>query len=317
MNLRRLFVLAFVLTAFVAITFGQGIPVGDNPVPTITLIQPSSALRAQTLDVLIQGTSFVSGVTMVDFGVNITVNSVVINSSTRLIANISVDSTATLGPRAVAVANPSPGGGIAVLTNGFVVGTNPVPTLSSVSPSTARRLDRLDVSFRGTNFIPGVTIVDLGPEILINTVTVDSWTGLTANVTVSATAALGARTVYIGNPPPGGGYADLAAGFTVTNAPQVSVSEPAGLPAVFTLQQNYPNPFNPSTIIRYGLPRNAFVKLVVYNTLGEQVALLLNEDQEAGYHEVKFDAAGLSSGVYFYRMQSGAYVGTKKLILTK
>ena len=82
------------------------------------------------------------------------------------------------------------------------------------------------------------------------------------------------------------------------------------------LGQNYPNPFNPSTTIRYGLPNRSHVTLTVFNTLGQQVAQLVNGDMEAGYHEVKFDASKLASGVYLYRMQAGSYVETRKLLLS-
>jgi photosystem II stability/assembly factor-like uncharacterized protein len=83
------------------------------------------------------------------------------------------------------------------------------------------------------------------------------------------------------------------------------------------LSQNYPNPFNPSTTIRYGLPHKTAVQLSVYNTLGQQVALLQNGEMEAGYHEVQFDGRSLSSGVYFYRIQAGDYVTTKRLLLLR
>ena len=88
-------------------------------------------------------------------------------------------------------------------------------------------------------------------------------------------------------------------------------------PAAFELAPNYPNPFNPSTNIRYGLPQNAFVSLMVFNTLGQEVATLVHGDQEVGYHEVKFDGSKLASGVYFYRIQAGTYVDTKKLLLLR
>lgn len=88
-------------------------------------------------------------------------------------------------------------------------------------------------------------------------------------------------------------------------------------PDVNQLSQNYPNPFNPSTTIRYGLPSRAHVTLAVFNTLGQQVSILQNGEQDAGYHEVKFDAQHLPSGVYFYRMQAGTYTETKRLLLLK
>jgi photosystem II stability/assembly factor-like uncharacterized protein len=88
-------------------------------------------------------------------------------------------------------------------------------------------------------------------------------------------------------------------------------------PHTFLLHENYPNPFNPSTAIRYGLPLKSAVHLTVFNTLGQQVAVLQNGEQEAGYHEVKFDASKLASGVYLYRMQAGSYVETKKLVIVR
>ena len=89
------------------------------------------------------------------------------------------------------------------------------------------------------------------------------------------------------------------------------------MPAHFILDQNYPNPFNPSTTIRYGLPHTSNVTLTVFNTLGQLVAQLVNGEQEAGYHEVRFDGTGLSSGVYFYRLKAGDFVETKRLMLMK
>jgi hypothetical protein len=87
------------------------------------------------------------------------------------------------------------------------------------------------------------------------------------------------------------------------------------LPTSYTLFQNYPNPFNPSTTIRFDLPRRSQLTLIVFNTLGQHVATLIQGDQEAGYHEVKFNGTGLGSGVCFYRLQAGTFVQTKKLLL--
>ncbi len=84
----------------------------------------------------------------------------------------------------------------------------------------------------------------------------------------------------------------------------VSVSETPGLPAEFALEQNYPNPFNPSTVVRYQLPAASNVKLVVYDLLGREVAVLVNEWKAAGSHEVEFHATGLASGMYMCRIQA-------------
>lgn len=88
-------------------------------------------------------------------------------------------------------------------------------------------------------------------------------------------------------------------------------------PAKFALLQNYPNPFNPSTTIRFTLPVITDLVIAVYNSLGEKVSDLFKGEMEVGYHEVKFDASNLSSGVYFYRFESKEFVDVKKMVLTK
>ena len=88
-------------------------------------------------------------------------------------------------------------------------------------------------------------------------------------------------------------------------------------PTAFALAQNYPNPFNPTTVVRYQLPVVSDVKLVVYELLGREVIVLVNERRDAGSYEVKFDGAGLASGVYLYRLQAGDFVLTRKLLLLR
>ena len=102
-----------------------------------------------------------------------------------------------------------------------------------------------------------------------------------------------------------------------TSVVAVEGGEGANAPVRFELSQNYPNPFNPSTSIRFGLPSRSHVTLTVFNTLGQQVATLVQGEQEAGFHEAVFDASGLASGVYIYRLTAGDFVLSKKLVLVR
>jgi hypothetical protein len=105
----------------------------------------------------------------------------------------------------------------------------------------------------------------------------------------------------------------------------VSVANEETIPNTFSLEQNYPNPFNPSTKIRFTIPsviasetkQSQFVSLKVYDVLGNEVATLVNEDKQAGSYEVDFNSAGLSSGIYFYKLQAGSFIETKKMILLR
>lgn len=89
------------------------------------------------------------------------------------------------------------------------------------------------------------------------------------------------------------------------------------VPGVYSLAQNYPNPFNPTTNIKFGLPVSGNVKLVVFDILGREVATLVNEFKSAGEYVADFDASAFSSGVYFYRLESGSFVETKRMLLVK
>ena len=89
------------------------------------------------------------------------------------------------------------------------------------------------------------------------------------------------------------------------------------LPTEFALEQNYPNPFNPSTTIRYSLPENDAVKLVVYDIVGKEVATLINDRQQPGKYEINFDAQHLQSGTYFFRLSTSQHSAIRKMLLIK
>jgi ligand-binding sensor domain-containing protein len=91
----------------------------------------------------------------------------------------------------------------------------------------------------------------------------------------------------------------------------------SNLPISYSMQQNYPNPFNPSTMINYSVPKSGLVTIKVYDILGREIATLVNGEKPTGNYNVEFNASRLSSGIYFYRMQAGNFVETKKLLLLK
>ena len=109
----------------------------------------------------------------------------------------------------------------------------------------------------------------------------------------------------------------------VLSGPATSVeNDGVGSPSEFLLSQNYPNPFNPSTKIKFTIPSNvksetSNVILKVYDILGNELATLVNKELPAGEYEVKFDAGNLSSGMYFYKLQAGSFIETKKMVLLK
>ena len=109
----------------------------------------------------------------------------------------------------------------------------------------------------------------------------------------------------------------IISGFLVFSSSTVTdvSSEKKITPAVYKLYQNYPNPFNPSTIIGWQLPVGSHVSLKVYDILGREVAILVNEEKPAGVYKFSFNADNLASGVYFYILKSDNYTSVKKMIL--
>ncbi len=105
-----------------------------------------------------------------------------------------------------------------------------------------------------------------------------------------------------------GVYGDLPVGVNTQNN---------NIPAAFGLYQNYPNPFNPSTVICFDLPQRTFIKLSVYDILGRVIAVLMNGEMNAGSHSITFREEGLSSGMYFYKLEAGGFSEVKKMMLVK
>lgn len=95
------------------------------------------------------------------------------------------------------------------------------------------------------------------------------------------------------------------------------VNEPAGYISGYTLEQNYPNPFNPSTTIAYDLPGRFAIQLTIFNVVGQEIATLVDDIQERGRYEISWDASGLPSGVYYYRLRGDDFIETKRMVLIR
>jgi hypothetical protein len=110
---------------------------------------------------------------------------------------------------------------------------------------------------------------------------------------------------------------DFDGTFKILNAEMVEFS----FVKEYSLEQNYPNPFNPSTVINYSIPVDGNVELIVYNILGSEVAVLVNEYKEAGNYSVEFSTEdimnNLGSGVYIYKLKSGSFTETRKMVVLK
>jgi hypothetical protein len=117
------------------------------------------------------------------------------------------------------------------------------------------------------------------------------------------------------------GHGDVGNDFFIDSACVVNLvnisNNHNSLPAVYSLAQNYPNPFNPVTKIEYAIPKPGNVKLIIYDVLGREVTVLVNEMKQSGYYSVSFDASIYPSGVYFYRLESGDFKDVKKMVLIK
>jgi hypothetical protein len=143
--------------------------------------------------------------------------------------------------------------------------------------------------------------------------------GGTITFTGVATTNQSGGAVMIGSAdqPAGGTCAGSSSTWKATRTITTGVVVESEIPATLALLQSYPNPFNPTATIEYHVPVSGFVKLSVYNILGREITLLVNENKSVGNHRVTFDASGLSGGVYFYRMQAGQFQETRKLVLLK
>jgi hypothetical protein len=162
-----------------------------------------------------------------------------------------------------------------------------------------------DILLVADHIDPYLTVLDISnpsqPSIILSQMVADEIWGADATDDYFYLAAYGAGLHIYENP------------FGAVTSQQPLFAQPDD----YILKQNYPNPFNPSTTIEYSIPKSGNVNLTVYNSLGEEVETLVNSFEEAGTYNINFDAAQLSSGIYYYRLETNEFGAMRKMILLK
>ena len=200
--------------------------------------------------------------------------------------------------------------------DGIVAADAAIPDSGNIQNDSARVFSsEANYVYNGTSS----QVTGSGLPSTVNNLTIDNADTVTLsqettiNGTLSLVAGLFNNTIpfTLGS----GGKVSITGGKLLVPTAVNSVT--SNIPKQFSLEQNYPNPFNPSTEIKYGLPKAAFVTLRVYNVLGQEVATLVNEHQNAGHYDLSFNMDRFASGVYFYMLRAGNFVATKKMMLIK
>jgi photosystem II stability/assembly factor-like uncharacterized protein len=181
---------------------------------------------------------------------------------------------------------------------------------SAVSTPTSEELLSIDVSKQNTNWL---LACGSNGTLIKSTDIGSSWFQQASPTTEDLLCAFAAsNSVHFA-----GGVNGILLKTTDGGGDPVSVDDDLSTPLSFKLEQNYPNPFNPSTTIRFSIPEAAFVSLKVYNSLGQEVETLVTKELNTGNYKYDWNAEGLTSGIYFYKLQAGSFVETKKMMLIK
>ena len=198
-----------------------------------------------------------------------------------------------------------------------VASINDLPELLEIPESVEfKQGESLEFSFAGFFADAEDALSDLTIEVTTDPadiqLTIDPANQL---ITLTSPDYNGQGTIIIDVTDSDGGQVQVTIAVTVN--PSVSIEGEGSGPQTFSLSQNYPNPFNPSSQITFGIPEGSEVRLEVFNMLGQKVATLAGGRMNAGWHTVTFDASGLTSGIYIYRIQAGEFVQTKRMMLIK
>ena len=230
-----------------------------NPVPLLRSFIPDSVMVGELTEIELDGSGFIPGATRVQIGNGVLIDSVVMPCGSKLNVFTHVMGYAVLGPRDVTVSNDSPGGGASKLTGKLIV-KSPRPTLSSISPASAVTGEHARIILRGGGFVPGLTRVDFGPGVTVDSVVFDDSSHMQTAVSISSSVKGGTRDVTLMNPGPGGGSSCLAGALMLNNA----------IPAVTSLSATSGIRGDKFTIMVVG---RSFVQGVTSIAIGEGVAV--------------------------------------------
>ena len=299
---------------------------------TITSVEPDSAYQGESLTVTITGqnTKFTTGsgtvhLSSFDDITSISATNFTVIHDSLLDADFNIPFDASTGFWNLNA--PDELVGFVRLDSGFTIYTTSpgIPIITSVEPDSAYRGESLTVAIKGRNttFSQGDSILHVllsftgGSDEINSTIyNIVSDTLLNADFDIPSDASTGFWNVLTEDI--FGGILTLDSGFTIYDSTiGIELESDQNIPGAFGLSQNFPNPFNPVTTIKYALPFSAEVLLTIYNLSGEEVARLVSSNQSAGHQHVIWDASNVSSGFYFYRLQAGDFIQTKKMVLLK
>ena len=314
------------------IYLNDGFTILPTSLPTLISVVPDNSVQGDSLTVSITGrnTNFTSGglnasLSFTQGSETININAVIVSASndTLLDADFNIPIDASIGLWNVSVLDNDDG--ILYLNDGFRVNPPPPPPsiITSVEPDSAYQGENLTITITGQNtkFTTGSGTVHLSSKdettsINAATFTVINDSLLNADFDIPFDALIGLWNVKA--PDEFVGFVTLDSGFIIyDNTIDIELESDQNIPSAFKLSQNFPNPFNPVTVIKYALPAPSEVLLAIYNLTGEEVARLVNKNQQEGYHKVTWNASSFASGIYFYRLQAGDFVQTRKMVLLK
>lgn len=295
----------------------------ENPCPAIDRVEPDIVWRGERVTLAVVGSGFSPGMTTINLGGGMVVESTKVVSSSAVEVKLLIPQSAELGARDVHVINPGPGGGEVLLRNAFVV-HNPPPRIYSITPSQGRTGNTLSFVLTGRGFLTGVTTVEFGEGIVVDTLSVKNSGAVEGRIAVHSGSRIGPRDITVSNVGPGGGIAVLHDGFSVTApVPSSAGSSETDAPDQPILVGVYPNPFNSAVTVKYGLSEPGLVRIVVRNILGVEIAGILKEAQPPGYHTVRWSSSREPSGIYFLQLliesevSGKRFTASRKLVLLK